>query len=351
MATIDNIIKVNVSTVTELAEATSYGHMLLVCPPPTTPGSASTPDVAGYTNMDMLTACGFSEADHVYGAMKMIFAQKETPDVVYVAVQKKNSGVSEDITTTLQRALDNSADWWAIVPVGISKEDLQKMAEWVEECDAHKMLIAATTDVSAVPVTGTFDRTAILHETQITDYYDAGLCAVCLNYEPGSETWAYKNVAKLAGQPVTKSEIMAMDAVNIGYYLSQYNKECSVGGKTVSGEWIDIIRFRDWLVDQIQRNVFNLLTTHAKIPYTDSGIALVQACIAAAFETGKERGGIAEEYVDSDGLTVPSYTITVPRAADFSSAQRQSRKLPSIKATARLANAIHAAEINVELTY
>lgn len=351
MATIDNIIKVNVSTATKLADSTAYGHMLIVCPPPLSPGDSTTYDVSAYSTLDELEACGFSEADMVYGAMKLILSQNHIPDQVYIAVQKKISGQSENIQTTMQRALEYTSDWWCIIPVGISNEDLQLISEWVELSDANKFMLGATTEVSTSPVSGNHSRTAFVHETQVTDYYNAALAAECLSYAPGSETWQFKSVNDIAGQNVTKAEISAMDEACIGYYLNVYNRGCSFGGKTLSGEWIDVIRFRDWLVDRVQRNVYELFTTVPKVPYTDDGIAMVQSCIKKAFDEGLEAGGIATDSQDEDGTILPGYTITVPKAIEITSAMRQNRSLPGIKATARLAGAIHNTTLSIELTY
>ena len=58
------------------------------------------------------------------------------------------------------------------------------------------------------------------------------------------------------------------------------------GGKTGGGEWIDVIRFRDWLQNDMQVRVVNLLIVNPKIPYTDNGIGLGKELSPAAEGVG-----------------------------------------------------------------
>ena len=122
-------------------------------------------------------------------------------------------------------------------------------------------------------------------------------------------------------------------------------------GKVAAGEWIDVIRFRDWLEEEIKVNVFNLLINRDKVPYTDAGIAAIEARIRQALELGQTRGGIAPTEYDEDGNENPGYVLTVPLASSISANQKASRVLTDVRFTARLAGAIHVVEITGSLTY
>ena len=89
-----------------------------------------------------------------------------------------------------------------------------------------------------------------------------------------------------------------------------------------------------------------------KIPYTDPGIGLVQNAVTAALDAGVEAGGIARPSSDeTTGTVTPSYTITVPKAAELDAATRKTRVLPKVKWTAQLAGALIATEISGTLNY
>ena len=119
-----------------------------------------------------------------------------------------------------------------------------------------------------------------------------------------------------------------------------------------AGEWIDVIRFRDWLVEQIRINVVSaLINADGKVPYTDDGIQIIRNALQKALDLGVARKGIAPEELDSDGRKIPSYTITVPRSADVSVNNKANRLLQDVRFTARLAGAIHVCEIKGSLAY
>ena len=119
----------------------------------------------------------------------------------------------------------------------------------------------------------------------------------------------------------------------------------------LSGEWIDVIRFRDWLKAEMQTNVFNALKTNRKVPFTDGGIGLIEGQMEATLSKGQTVGGIAPTEYDSDDNEIPGYTVTVPLASDLTEAERKSRKLTGCRYTARLAGAIHIVEIHGNLTF
>ncbi|MCT9127509.1 DUF3383 domain-containing protein [Cupriavidus gilardii] len=121
-----------------------------------------------------------------------------------------------------------------------------------------------------------------------------------------------------------------------------------------AGEWIDVIRFRDWLAEQIKINVVSALvnaSANGKVPFTDGGIAIVTTAMRKALDLGVARNGIAPEELDEDGRKIPSYTISAPLSANVPFNDKANRVLNDVSFTARLAGAIHAVTIRGNLTY
>lgn len=121
-------------------------------------------------------------------------------------------------------------------------------------------------------------------------------------------------------------------------------------GKVAAGEWVDVIRFRDWLKDNIQTEMTSMLINRPKLPYTDSGIQTAVNCLRASLQKGQNVGGIAPDEVNSDNENVPGFEITYPRAADLTANEKASRIL-NLGFRARLAGAIHLIEIQGTLAY
>ena len=101
----------------------------------------------------------------------------------------------------------------------------------------------------------------------------------------------------------------------------------------------------------MQSRVANLFITRPKVPYTDGGISLVQNQMIASLKSGQDAGGISEDEFDEDGHTIPGFTTSVPLASSLTPAEKASRKLKRCTFKARLAGAIHHADLNGSLTY
>lgn len=345
---IDKIINVDISIADQTTINGGYDTILIIGPLPKSPGGAVTPDVAGYASTQDLKSVGFVDDDPVYIAATKIFAQSPSPNMVFVAVQKLSSSSTEDISVTLDRAL-GVPGWYCICPAGIREDFFQDIADWVEANE--KMCVLETTGISSSPVSDAVFRTAVIHATAENDCTNAAYAAKFLSYDPGSETWAYKRLALVEAQTLSTQDISNLESRNISFYVDVAGTPMACGGKTAAGEWIDTIRFRDWLKTRIQEKAINLLISLPKVPYTDSGIGLMQNAVSSALDEGVDVGGIAEAENGEDGSVTPSYSISVPKAATLDAQTRKSRKLVGIKWSARLAGAILLTEITGVLNY
>ena len=124
-----------------------------------------------------------------------------------------------------------------------------------------------------------------------------------------------------------------------------------MNGVVGSGEWIDIIRFRDWLVNQITVRFVNFFATNTKVAFMDAGITGVQNVLESILQQGQAMGGIAPSSFDDDGVETPGYTISVPLARNVSASDKRQRRLTNVTFTATLAGAIHFVRITGRLTY
>lgn len=345
---IDNIISVDIDISTSTVIDGGYDKLLILGPAPENASGHTTPDVASYTGTDELKDAGFTSNDPVYNAAMVAFSQSPRPKEVYVAVRKKTSGEVEAIMDTLERAKATTG-WYVLCPIAIDNDDdLQKIAAWVES--NTKMCVFQTTSLSNNPVPETMNRSAAIHATTEDDFINVALVARFLSYDPGSEMWAYKTLAAVKGQDLADRETKALEAVNVSYFTKVGSIYVVIGGKMASGEWIDTIRFCDWLKSKMHEECLNLLVKYDKVPYTTEGIMLVEGAIRTTLEAGVAAGGIASPEIDGDDL-VPSYEIIMPKVSEISEATRKTRKLPNVKWTARLAGAINSVEIHGNVNY
>jgi hypothetical protein len=173
---------------------------------------------------------------------------------------------------------------------------------------------------------------------------------------PGGESW---DMATLEGQAADNlGETGYTNVTNKnGNTFEPFKDQDAViptnltqNGKVASGEWIDVVRFRDWLQDDIRVNVFSA-KINTRIPFTDPGIRTIKSKIQQSLDKGVKRGGIAPKSVDDNGNTIPSYTISVPLRADVSDNDVANRVLNDVTFTAILAGSINKINIQGTLAY
>lgn len=275
--------------------------------------------------------------------------------------------VLETPATTIARALETSG-WYVLCTAGVDPALYEEIAAYIETqekmfCYTEMGFFGAGEDGSNEPSVGNvYFRSMGIYGRETTKqadedvpeanwYMNVAFVAKWLNYESGSETAAFKVLASVYPSNLTSTEMKALADANLDYFITVGNKNITMNGKVVAGEWADIIRFRDWLKNDMQVRVVNLFITNPKIPYTDSGIGLVQNQMLASLKAGQDVGGIAEDEFDEDGNTIPGYQTSVPLAATISASDKASRRLTNCKFKARLAGAIHFAELTGSLTY
>lgn len=352
MANLDRIVNVQIALDTAGISKEGFSTLMVV-------GASEhlKSRVTTYTNVTQLTKDGFPETDPVYLAVADAFSQTPRPRLVKVG--RRDEG--ESIAQTMAAVMGADSDFYGIVLASRQAQDVKDMATWAEtQTKLFGTSIAedgakdaeATDDLASWLVSQNLYRTFwYYHKDATADYPEAAIFARCFSIDPGGETWALKKLAGVTADDLTETEYNAITKKNGNTFEKFRNLSITQNGKVAAGEWIDVIRFRDWLQEEITTNVFTLLTNRDKVPYTDAGIALIEAQIRAALELGQARGGIAPTEYDEDGNANLGYTISVPLASSISFNQKASRVLTDVEFTARLAGAIHAVDITGHLTY
>jgi len=276
---------------------------------------------------------------------------------------KDENAKPESAVETLRRAY-NTPGWYVACPAGVDAKEYEAMAADIE---THEKMFCYTemgffgAKENKPTVDTKYVRTFFIYGRVYKDqpdneipeenkYLNVGWMASTLRFASGSETFAFKKIALCTPSELAQDEMRAISEVG-SYFTTVGNKNITLGGLVLAGEWIDIIRFRDWQKNDMQKRVVELFVNSPKIPYTDKGISLVQNQMLASLKAGLDAGGIAEEEFDEDGNSIPSYSTSVPRAASVPADQKAQRKLTNCKFKARLAGAIHITDIDGSLTY
>ena len=381
----DLIATVDIDIQNPIVDETSFDNLLIVGPLPKVAPDKAPPKVGAYSSLDEVLAAGWvasgDGADPVGAAAQVAFSQSPSPSTVYIApIQTKTvpaegeeSGEAAEVVEaeptveTIQRAVATSG-WYVVCTAGVDPAEYEGIAAYIET--QEKMFVYTEMDYfgagekgeNASYVGAVYFRSMGVYGKEESDqavedvpganaYINVAFAAKWLNYESGSETSAFKTLSSVYPSELTTTEMKALESESMNFFIAVGNKNITMNGKTRGGEWADVIRFRDWLKNDMQLAVVNLFVTRPKVPYTDSGIALVQNQMIASLKRGQNVGGIAEDEFDEDGNTIPGFVTSVPLSSSITTSEKASRKLRKCKFKARLAGAIHFAEITGSLTY
>ena len=360
---LDRIVTVNIDIAAPAVDGASFDCILIVGLPPAREPERPLPDVGAYSSLEEVTGAGFAatgeNADPVGIAARIAFSQSPRPTRIFIAAQKGTETMAlEPPTDTLDRALGMDG-WYVICPAGVPESQLEEIAEWTE---ARTKMLAYTYLSEKDPVSPVYFRSHgwcgltgdgqdPADAPQANAYLHAAAAAKCLSHPAGSETWAFKRLAAVHPSRFGTTMIAKIVNGNGNYFARHAGRNITMNGITRGGEWIDIIRGRDWLQNDMQLRIFNLLLTRPKIPFTNPGIALVENEMIASLKAAQGRGIVAPDEYDGDGNLVPGFIVKVPNAQSLTATQRASRRLAGCKFSARLAGAIHAVRVDGALTY
>lgn len=272
------------------------------------------------------------------------------PAAIECSVTNSGELRMQDITTDggwatdLGDLLAASKDWYAIIMTQKGKAEITAAAAWAE---SNKRLLLASSgdydvrtsgagDLASALQTSAYARTALMWHHAPGSYPEAAWAGKLLPDLPGSSTWAYKTLAGIAASAnitggLNDTAIGVLEGKNANYYRSLGGVNITRTGMVSSKEWIDIVIGLDWLKARLQERIYSRLVGLKKIPYTETGVALIVSEIRAQLLEG----------VNNGLLVAGSEKVSFPAVSAISSTDKGNRLLPNGTFEAKLAGAIH----------
>ncbi|MCC6178818.1 MAG: DUF3383 family protein [Phycisphaerales bacterium] len=263
-----------------------------------------------------------------------------------ISASDPNVGLAQDhadpgVATDLAAIALERNDWYGLLTHFNSKAYVEAAAAWVEankklyvvaSCDSamRNTSSSGTDDLGEALKALSYKKTAVIDCAGTEDFPDAAAVGRCFPINPGEETWKFKT---LAGAPVfsyTATQRSNLRAKNVNFYETTAGVNMLEEGYSASGDYIDFVRYLDFLEARIGERVFGKLSTPNKVPYTDKGIAVVASEISGQLQSDETREALA-----------PGWTVTVPKAANAAPADKASRTLRDVAFSATYAGAIH----------
>jgi len=254
--------------------------------------------------------------------------------------------VDPGVATDLALVDTDDADWYCLCTLYNSKAYVGAAAAWIES--QKKIYVFDTNEVSCISVAvGSADdiledifdlayaRTMGAYHPSPADMMSAAWMGKVLPIDPGGVTWKFKTLSGVDPVSLTGTHRTNLTARKANSYQRVSGVNITWEGTSADGDFLDVRRDLDWLDDDMSAAVFGALAGAAKVPFTDEGIALIEAEIRGSLDRAVAAGIITDDYV-----------VTVPKAADVSAADKAARILPDMKFSATLAGSIHKVEIS-----
>lgn len=202
---------------------------------------------------------------------------------------------------------------------------------------------ASTTDVMFLLNAAQYFRTYSMYSGNQGAHAAATWMGGRFPIDPGAATWAFKTLPGVIVDSLETDFGAAIEAKKGNTYTTVAGAAITFEGTMASGEFIDVIRGRDWLTVRLQERIFSLLINSPKVPFTNPGIDQISSEVSAQMEEGIAAGYLSGDVPDGQDK---AYTVTAPKAADVPSADKIQRLLPDVNFEATLAGAIHAVQVN-----
>lgn len=250
-----------------------------------------------------------------------------------------------DVVADLNAIYNADPSFYGLVVDTSSKQGIIDAASWAE---SHRVIYSANTadadvlmdpaglttpDVATELHSRALKRTVLSYHRDGSAMLGAGWLGVMLPYEPGVATWAFKTVAGVpVSNELTSTDLAQIRAKGCNHYTNVGGVNVTRWGTAIGGTFVDNTICVDWATARIEEEVWALLASAPKLPFTDMSGDRIGATVMGVLLRGVNQGVFADS---------PAPTVKVPAVADIPPTERAQRLFGTVEFTARLAGAIH----------
>ena len=288
-------------------------------------------------------AAVFPAGTPVHDAAKLMYAQSTERFKIAVCGAKEKSAVK--VFSLLGK------DWrQLVVPTAGTEADstIKEISDAVEKTD--RMYFATVKDLSEAPgktveleagKTAPRDRTVCFKHGK-NAYAAAALVGAIAQKDPGTYTCKNQILKELEPEALDDTQIKTAHDAGCLCFVTKAGDNVTTEGKTLGGEYIDIIDSKDYVIYRIQYGSQKVFNQNDKVAYTDSGITqLENVCVTVM----KECYGDGNLIIDTDDSGKPAYSVNYGRRSETSAADRQARRYTLGRFSFSLLGAIHTAKV------
>lgn len=340
-----------------------------------------------FSGLEEMTEAGFTEDMPEYQAAQLYFSAEKKPSRLAVGRRYKvleNSQELEEVeeteeenkTETIVQALQacraKNTDWYAVSYCGATKQEILDIASYVETAYPSCVQFFTTNDSDTIEgIEGNVFE--ILkqksYRRSIGQYSKTPYTIVAImGYAMGANTATinsaytlkFKTEVGVIPDDLTSQQVTNLVKNNGNYYVSRGSDDAYnmfENGVMADGTWFDEILNLDMLANNMQMSIMDLLKSRPKIPQTEAGVLSIKLAIKSDLDKAVRIGFIAPGVWNgpdilelSQGDTMPEgYMILSEPISEQSQADRDARMAPPIYTPLKLAGAVHAVVLQIDV--
>lgn len=292
-----------------------------------------------------------------------------------VASAPANGIAAETLLACVAAIASQSGAWYGlqIADTSPTDADLLGVAAFIEGASPSRILGITTQNALALDGTSTADlayklkaanyRRTFSQYSSSNPYATASIFgrAFTVDFQGNNTTITlkFKQEPGVTAESLNETQAAVLKAKNCNVFVNYSNDTAIIQeGVMASGDFFDERHGLDWLQNDLQTAVYNLLyTSTTKIPQTDQGINRIVTTINDRMEQAVVNGlcapgqwnGPAFGALESGQYLAAGYYTYAPPVSTQSQADREARKSPTIQVAAKLAGAVHFANVIVNV--
>lgn len=284
--------------------------------------------------------------------------------------------IAESLLAAVTALANASNNWYGLYVAAtgaVQDSDVLAVAGYVEAASVSRIYgvttqnsaaldSAQTTDIASQLKALGYKRTFIQYSSA-TPYAAASIFgrAFTVDFQGSNTTITlkFKQEPGVSPELLTEAQANALTAKNCNVFV-QYNNDTAIlqQGVMVNGYFFDEVHNADWLQNDVQTAIYNLLyTSTTKIPQTDSGIGQIVTVVSQRLDQAVRNGMAAPGVWNAAGFgalkqgdtLAQGYYVYAPPVATQSQADREARKAPTLQAAVKLAGAVHSVNLIINV--
>lgn len=308
-----------------------------------------------YTDLEDIKT-DWTESSTMYKKAAALFDQgkaKPTPaslirKVTIVGFAEPES--AEALVTAIETYQETDNDWYLFMTDQSDSEYLEALGQFAADSEPteaeltageedHRKLYVAQTDDKTYAVKTA--RTVVIYTENLEDHADAAWVGAVGPWYPQAVTWKFKMPVGISVPTLSNSEITALENNNVNFVTNEYKKNYIKNGTCMDGRWIDEILGGDWIARTMREKLYDIFMSNPVIQYTDAGFTTVASGVFETLDEATDHGIIATNQESGAGI----YSVVVPKRANATEEQVQSRQMPDITWEAQLGGAVHGVKV------